>query len=48
MELKRVFLLMLALNLFYTMLIFMILVVKVTPEEGRWIRPLTFEEIFRP
>ena len=48
MELKKVFVLMLAVNLFYTMLVFMILVAKVVPEEDRWVRLLTFEEIFCP
>lgn len=48
MELKKFFVLMLAVNLFYTMLIFMILVAKVVPEEDRWVRLLTFEEIFCP
>ena len=48
MELKKVFVLMLAVNLFYTMLIFMILVATVVPQEGRWVRFLTIEELFCP
>lgn len=48
MELKKVFVLMLAVNLFYTMLIFMILVAEVVPEEGRRVRFLTIEELFCP
>lgn len=48
MELKKFFVLMLAVNLFYTMLIFMILVAEVVPEEGRWVRFLTIEELFCP
>lgn len=48
MELKKVFVLMLAVNLFYTMLVFMILVAKVVPDEDRWVRFLTLEEIFCP
>ncbi len=48
MELKKFFVLMLAVNLFYTMLIFMILVAEVVPQEGRWVRFLTIEELFCP
>ena len=47
MELKKVFVLMLAVNLFYTIMIFLMLA-KMAPQEGRWVRFLTIEELFCP
>ena len=48
MKQKKVFVLMLAVYLFVTMLVFIISLAKVVPDEDRWVRFLTLEEIFCP
>lgn len=48
MKQKKVFVLALAVYLFVTMLVFITSLAKVVPEEDRWVRVLTFEEIFCP
>lgn len=48
MKQKKVFVLMLAVYLFVTMLVFIISLAKVVPEEDRWVRFLTIEEMFCP
>lgn len=48
MKQKKVFVLALAVYLFVTMLVFIVSLAKVVPEEDRWVRVLTFKEIFYP
>lgn len=48
MKQKKVIVLILTVFLFVTMFVFITSLAEVVPQEGRWVRLLTIEEIFCP